>query len=131
MKSSPWSPLSLWSRPGRCHLVITVSTNDRTRQDSPLCDRHLLGHVRAVNHCLNGKPLLARAATFAGTKVHTYIYVEHHVVCRRITTLASERAPRNLCTYGQRCFSLFRVEKGTSLPGEAIDRWMEEIYVCR
>ena len=41
--------------PGRCHPVITVSAGDRRRQDSPLCDRHLPRHVRAVNHRLNGK----------------------------------------------------------------------------
>lgn len=36
--------------------MITVSAGDRRRQDSPLCDRHLPRHVRAVNHRLNGKP---------------------------------------------------------------------------
>lgn len=37
--------------------MITVSGGDRRRQDSPLCDRHLPRHVRAVNHRLNGKAL--------------------------------------------------------------------------
>lgn len=57
MKSSPRSGHYRYDHPGpgRCHPVITVSAGDRRRQDSPLCDRHLPRHVRAVNHRLNGK----------------------------------------------------------------------------
>lgn len=50
--------------------MITVSAGDRRRQDSPLCDRHLPRHVRAVNHRLNGKPPRLYLRANAGNAPH-------------------------------------------------------------
>ena len=58
--------------------MITVSAGDRRRQDSPLCDRHLPRHVRAVNHRAKRKSpsaVFTAVATFGAAVTCTRLHV--------------------------------------------------------